>query len=107
LLEQNQVEDLILENGWEYYTFYSESHDGKVRVVEVETDEPYYEDDGYYETGYPQGHEGKVFIVFEVDGRHWRKDGTNDSYGARSWDGKFREVTKGEILVTKYEWKEQ
>jgi hypothetical protein len=104
--EQNVVEDAILEYEWAYFCYNNESPDGYIKVVERELDESSYDNDGYYDSGYPQGHEGQVFIVFEVNGKFWKKDGTNDSYGQRVWDGKFREVKKGEVMVTKYEWKE-
>jgi len=104
--EQNVVEDLILADGWEWYAYNNHGQHGKIKVVERELDESSYDNDGYYDSGYPQGHEGHVFIVFEVNGKFWKKDGTNDSYGHRVWDGKFREVKKGEVMVTKYEWKE-
>lgn len=103
--EQNVVEDAILQQGWAYYCYSDASPDGNIQVVERELDESGY-DDSYYDSGYPQGHEGNVFLVFEVNGKFWKKDGTNDSYGNRCWDGKFREVKKGEVVVTKYEWKE-
>lgn len=74
-----------------------------VKLVEWELDEV--PGDGWYES-HPQGHEGLCYLIFEVGGRFYRKTGTTDSYGRRSWDGKFREVTKGEVIVTKYEWKE-
>jgi hypothetical protein len=106
LSEQNVVEDAILAFGWEHFTYCNQTEDGYIKVVERELDESAYDDSGYYDSGYPQGHEGHVFIVFEVNGKFWKKDGTNDSYGNRCWDGKFRQVKRGEVIVTKYEWKE-
>lgn len=101
--EQNVIEDAILELGWEYFVYSSQDETGKIKVVERELDE--IPGDGWYES-HPQGHEGDIYLVFEVNGKFWRKDGTTDSYGDRSWDGKFRQVTRGEVIVTKYEWKE-
>lgn len=101
--EQNAVEDLLLVDGWEYWAH--TDMDGKVKVVERELDEGN-PDGGWYESNHEQGHEGQIFIVFEVNGKFWRKDGTTDSYARRSWNGKFREVKRGEVKVTKYEWTE-
>lgn len=100
--EQNVVEDLLLVDGWEHWA-YSDG-EGRVKVVERELDEG--NPDGWYESNHEQGHEGQIFIVFEVNGKFWRKDGTTDSYANRSWDGKFREVKRGEVKITKYEWTE-
>lgn len=103
--EQNVVEDLLLIDGWEHWAYVNTGVQGKIKVVERELDEGN-PDGGWYESNHEQGHEGQIFIVFEVNGKFWRKDGTTDSYANRSWDGKFREVKRGEVKVTKYEWTE-
>lgn len=106
-LTQNEVEDLILKSGsWESWANgYSESYKG-IRVVERDLDEGD-DRDSWYESPHEQGHEGNCYMVFEVDERYWRKTGVTDSYARRNWDGKFREVSKGEVIVTKYEWSEK
>lgn len=105
-----EAEDLILGFGsWEAWAsgyVSSSSSRGRASVVERFLDEGDETHERYYDSPHEQGHEGTCFIVFEVDGRYYRKTGTTDSYASRNWNGKFREVTKGEILVTKYEWKE-
>jgi len=106
-----EVEDLILSYGsWDawgegYYKAAANSR-GNIHIVERFLDEGDETHERYYDSPHEQGHEGTCFIVFEVDGRYYRKLGETDSYANRNWNGKFREVTKGEILVTKYEWKE-
>lgn len=104
--EQNVVEELILQaGGWERFTYYDDALGTQIKVVERELDEG--DPEGrYYDSNHEQGHEGEIFIVFEVNGKFWRKEGTTDSYAKRSWDGKFREVQRGEVKVTKYEWTE-
>jgi hypothetical protein len=97
------VENEILKFGWEHFVYANEAAEGFIKVIERELDEV--PGDGWYES-HPQGHEGNIYLVFEVNGKFWRKTGTTDSYGEREWDGTFREVTKGEVVVTKYEWKE-
>jgi hypothetical protein len=102
-MTQNEVEDLILSFGsWESWASAYVGHHN-VAVVERELDEG---DDDRYDSAHEQGHEGACYIVFKVDGRFWRKTGATDSYANRNWNGKFREVSKGEVLVTKYEWRE-
>lgn len=106
-LTQNEVEDLILsKGGWEYWAETPYTNQTEIRVVERELDEGD-DRDSWYESPHEQGHEGNCYIVFEVDGRYWRKTGETDSYANRQWVGKFREVAKGEILVTKYEWSDK
>lgn len=103
-----EVEDLILSAGtWEAWADgYYGSTNGQVTVVERHLDEGDETHERYYDSPHEQGHEGTCFIVFEVNGRYYRKTGTTDSYANRNWNGKFREVTKGEVQVIKYEWKE-
>lgn len=103
-MTQNEVEDLILSvTSWEGWGYRYNNHPD-IKVVESELDEGGEESwDGAH---HDQGHEGVCFLVFEVDGRYWRKTGTTDSYASRTWDGKFREVSKGEVIVTRYEWKD-
>lgn len=106
------VEDLILEWGsWEDWAgsgyYRSNPRPAAVKIAEIFLDEGDETHERYYDSPHEQGHEGTCFIVFEVDGKYYRKTGVTDSYANRNWNGKFREVTKGEILVTKYEWKEQ
>lgn len=106
-----QVEDLILGWGdWESWANDSayglRTRPSEVTIVEVHLDEGDETLERYYDSAHEQGHEGTCFIVFEVDGKYYRKSGTTDSYANRNWNGKFREVKKGEILVTKYEWRE-
>jgi hypothetical protein len=110
-MTQNEVEDLILSWGdwdaWGNNTGYGlGSRPSHVKLVEWYLDEGDETHERYYDSPHEQGHEGTCFVVFEVDGRYWRKTGTTDSYANRNWNGKFREVQKGEVIITKYEWKE-
>lgn len=104
-----EAEDLILSFGswddWAESCQRSGWHD-RVGVVERFLDEGDETRERYYDSPHEQGHEGTCFIVFEVNGKYYRKTGITDSYANRNWNGKFREVTKGEVIVTKYEWKE-
>lgn len=106
---RDQVEDYVFEaGGWEAVagpSYYGSRLNSTVKVAEVHLDEG--EPDGYGgwgESAHAQGHEGTCFVVLEYQGRFFRMTGTTDSYANRSWDGKFREVKRGEVQVVKYEW---
>ena len=104
-----EVEDLILSFGpWDAWaeSYQRPGWHDRVGVVERFLDEGDETHERYYDSPHEQGHEGTCFIVFEVNGKYYRKTGVTDSYANRNWNGKFREVTKGEVIVTKYEWKE-
>lgn len=45
-----------------------------------------------------------VYIVVKVNGKYYKKHGTEDSYGDLDWDGHVREVFPTEKTVTVYEF---
>lgn len=107
---RDEVEDFVFEaGGWEAVAnpgYYGRRLNSAVEVVETNLDEG--DPDGYEgwgESAHQQGHEGECFIVLKYNDRYFRKTGSTDSYATRSWNGKFREVTRGEVEVVKYEWK--
>jgi hypothetical protein len=104
-----EVEDLILSYGsWDAWgeSYMRSGWADRIRVAERFLDEGDETHERYYDSPHEQGHEGTCFIVFEVDGKFYRKTGTTDSYANRNWNGKFREVTKGEVTVIRFQWKE-
>lgn len=52
----------------------------------------------------PSGVEFETFIIFEINGRYFRKEGTGDSYGRVTWNGTFKEVFPKAKTVTVYEF---
>lgn len=105
---RDELEDIIIDlGGFEAVAnsgYYGPKLPNDVRIVEKHLDEG--RDDDYWDSPHEQGHEGVCFIVFEYRDRYFRKTGTTDSYANRNWNGKFREVKKGEVQVVSYEWTE-
>ena len=50
-----------------------------------------------------QGTESDAFIIFELQGFLFRKDGTCDSYGRSSWHGPLRPVRVGQRVMKLWE----
>lgn len=76
---------------------------GTVRLIDVKDDDR----DPQWGSEYAQGSEGDLRLTFEVtfeDGEvaHYQKQGTADSYGRESWDGKFIAVKAVEKTVYEY-----
>lgn len=46
----------------------------------------------------------EAYLVFELNGNLYRKDGIADSYGERNWTGTVKPVTVREKLVKTYEY---
>src|SRR5688572_20208049 len=46
----------------------------------------------------------EIWMVVEYEGKYYKKFGTADSYGERSWNGYVREVVPTEKTVTVYEF---
>ncbi|MBM7771948.1 hypothetical protein JOD54_002152 [Actinokineospora baliensis] len=44
-----------------------------------------------------------IWIVFQIDGKHYRKTGTIDSYGGMDFNGPFTEVVAKTKSVTYYD----
>lgn len=47
--------------------------------------------------------EGEIFLVFEVDGKFYKKFGYQSSYGGREWDGGVVEVQPVTKTITVWE----
>jgi hypothetical protein len=48
---------------------------------------------------------GDNYVIFELNGRYWRKNGYYSSYGGAEWDGEFYEVAPVIKTITNYERK--
>lgn len=47
--------------------------------------------------------EGECWVVFEMDGKFYKKWGYQDSYGSTYWDGGLMEVTPKTVTVEVWE----
>jgi len=107
-LVRDRLEDLVMNSGgWDYLEpsgYWANRMPDGVKVVEKFLDEG---NEDYGDSPHMQGHEGTCFVVVEFEGRFFRKTGSTDSYAHRSWDGRLREVKRGQVEVIKYQWVEE
>ena len=59
--------------------------------------------DDYYGE-FSQGHEGELYIVFEKEGRFFRKEGRGDTYGTHYWTGSLKEAFPKRVERVVYEY---
>jgi len=82
---------------WTYKIGQAKTVDGLTfKVVKKELDTGF--------DSYGTRQEGVVFVVLEVDGKYFRKDGIGDSYADIEWNGHFRQVQPSPRTETVYDF---
>lgn len=52
---------------------------------------------------YEEGGNTEIWVIFEVNGKYYKKFGYQSSYGGREWDGGVVEVTPTTKTITVWE----
>lgn len=93
------LENAILDfKDWSWWSLQSDGYTRMLNDTEVVVLSTQLSEDDEY----PQGFEGTCWILFKSGDEFFKKFGTFDSYGTRSWDGRFKKVYPVEKTILEY-----